>query len=138
MDKSYGEKCDDPRWHEVSSQVKERDGYICQECGSTKRLQAHHMYYEATKEPWEYKLPAMITLCATCHDKETHQRKYKENFLLSAMRRHFLGPQFESLACAFRDMPTDIGRHQVCDALAWLIRDPHYLRVLIDTYRKSH
>jgi len=45
--------------------VKERDGYRCQECGSTERLIAHHVI--PLQEGGTHDPSNGITLCATCH-----------------------------------------------------------------------
>lgn len=59
------------RYRDWRESVFERDGYICQGCGTKKNLQAHHI------EPWEkctgdkaelrYSVENGITLCRACH-----------------------------------------------------------------------
>ena len=60
--------------------VKERDGYKCQECGSKKNLEAHHIipWAECTYEQ-KYDLNNGITLCRSCHDK-VHQWRAGKNW----------------------------------------------------------
>ena len=61
-------KVDDPHWYK---NVKERDNYTCQHCGSQKRkdMRAHHIFYfgnysELTNNG---NLNNGITLCHKCH-----------------------------------------------------------------------
>lgn len=52
-------------WRKVVKQVKTRDGEACRKCGSTKRLNVHHIV------PWRYTHDDgtfnLITLCASHH-----------------------------------------------------------------------
>ena len=68
---SYAELLRDPRWIAKRQRILERDGNACQECGSTRRLQAHHLYYEMDKDPWEYDDGVLRTLCDACHGQAT-------------------------------------------------------------------
>ena len=58
------------RYKQWRRDVIHRDKYICQRCGATNRLQAHHL------KPWEsnpelrYKLANGTTLCSSCHTIE--------------------------------------------------------------------
>lgn len=45
--------------------VKKRDGYVCQVCGATDRLQAHHRI--PLRDGGTHTLNNGITLCATHH-----------------------------------------------------------------------
>lgn len=56
-------------YKEFRLRILERDNYKCQECGSSYRLQIHHLkpkskYPELIMEPSN-----CITLCITCHSK---------------------------------------------------------------------
>jgi len=79
QEKNYSEKLRDPRWQKIRLQVFERDDWTCQMCDdSEKTLAVHHKYYEKGKEPWEYPLDALITLCEDCHTEEYNERKEVE------------------------------------------------------------
>lgn len=56
-----------------STKVKERDGHLCQNCGSTKHLHAHHIKPRAMFPELSLVLENGITLCKECHIKE-HRR----------------------------------------------------------------
>lgn len=47
----------------------QRDKFTCKLCKDTETtLNVHHKYYEQGKEPWEYPLSALVTLCEHCHE----------------------------------------------------------------------
>lgn len=61
----------DPRWQQVRLKVMERDGWNCRVCHSkTDTLNAHHSYYEFGRNPWDYPLDSLVTLCGECHEGE--------------------------------------------------------------------
>lgn len=47
--------------------VKERDGYKCRVCGSSERLNAHHIKYKAKVPEKATEIDNGITLCRSCH-----------------------------------------------------------------------
>jgi 5-methylcytosine-specific restriction endonuclease McrA len=52
-------------WHELRRQIIQRDGYACQQCGSTNQLEVHHTlakHQGGTDDPRN-----LITLCENCH-----------------------------------------------------------------------
>jgi len=58
---------EDRKW---AKDVLKRDGYICQHCGATSQLQAHHIAPFAKVPAKRLDLSNGITLCATCHSKQ--------------------------------------------------------------------
>lgn len=52
------------RW---KHEVKRRDGYKCAYCGSTEKLEAHHIEQEAKNSEKAHDLDNGITLCRACH-----------------------------------------------------------------------
>ncbi len=48
-------------WEARREATFERDSRKCRNCGSTRRLQAHHKSYRTQK---------LVTLCHSCHQKE--------------------------------------------------------------------
>lgn len=61
--------------------VLERDGYQCIECGSTERLEIHHVLPEKFGGPTEPN--NLITICRECHSSKhiEYQAKYYDMFL---------------------------------------------------------
>ncbi len=51
-------------WKDRALKVKERDNFLCQECGTSKDLQVHHLTYERR---WCERLEDLLTLCEPCH-----------------------------------------------------------------------
>ena len=60
-------KLDSEEYTIVRNLVLERDGWRCQECGSMKNLQVHHM--KRRSQLGGDVLPNLITLCDDCHGK---------------------------------------------------------------------
>lgn len=72
---NYDELLRDPRWKKRRKQIINRDNKTCTQCGSTKNLRVHHIYYVEGAMPWEYPDEALVTLCETCHND--YHKKYK-------------------------------------------------------------
>jgi hypothetical protein len=65
---TYSEKLQHPQWQKTRLKVLERDNFTCICCGeTTKQLHVHHCYYVSRRNPWEYHLNTMVTLCFDCH-----------------------------------------------------------------------
>ena len=65
----YKDKLIDPRWIEFRKRIYEKDGYRCTICKSKDRpLHAHHRFYKHNKEPWDYSVDDLDTLCNWCHE----------------------------------------------------------------------
>ncbi len=81
---TYSQKLQDPRWKAKAALVKKLAGHQCQDCQSTKRLEAHHCYYTPMRdghEPWEYPLSALRCLCHDCHEKREKAESRMRAFL---------------------------------------------------------
>jgi len=58
-------------WTEISQYIKERDNYICQECGATEELRSHHIDYDKQNcDPSN-----LICLCNSCNMKANYNRR---------------------------------------------------------------
>lgn len=55
-----------------------RDNFTCQQCGSNKNIQAHHIEQYALKADKRLDLDNGITLCKTCHNKIPRKRLPKD------------------------------------------------------------
>jgi len=66
----YNDQLKDPRWRRKAEQVKNRDNFICQKCGSDSlTLTAHHLFYIPNCYAWEYSNDCLTTLCDSCHSQ---------------------------------------------------------------------
>ncbi len=136
---TYFEKLKDPRWQKMRLKVLERDGFCCQHCGDDEHtLAVHHRYYEKGKDPWEYPMEALVTLCEECHTEERENRSQEEQKLLFALRRHFFFTDINELACAFYDIKLSSAPERVASAYAWAIRTPEAQKWLIDACDEWH
>lgn len=64
----------DYRYAEWRTAVFERDGFKCQECHKTGRVEAHHIKGWAKYPLLRYDIDNGTTLCAPCH-KDRHKKK---------------------------------------------------------------
>lgn len=73
---SYSDKLKDPQWYEVRNKVLSRDENTCRHCGTqAAQMDVHHYYYVSGREPWEYDLSALVTLCRDCHNSASQHSK---------------------------------------------------------------
>lgn len=87
MSPEWSEKYRDARWARKRNKILERDDYTCMECGATKNLQVHHVYYERGVEIWDSKDELLITLCKDCHDfRGEVENTIKERFAILLAR----------------------------------------------------
>jgi len=59
-------RLDRQAYDELRKQVLERDGWKCQNCGSSENLQVHHI--QSRGQLGADTLENLITLCASCRD----------------------------------------------------------------------
>lgn len=58
-----------PKMAANATEVRQRDNYKCQLCGSTTTfLHVHHLYYKPATKVWEYDIESLVTLCENCHN----------------------------------------------------------------------
>lgn len=60
-------------WRHRAMEIKERDGYRCQQCERTIDLEVHHKKYTTTR-PWLELGTNLITLCSICHHAEGREK----------------------------------------------------------------
>jgi hypothetical protein len=63
-------KLEKDQLREWSREVKRRDKYVCQKCGSKKNLHAHHIKEKSRFKDLRLDLENGITLCNVCHANE--------------------------------------------------------------------
>jgi 5-methylcytosine-specific restriction endonuclease McrA len=52
-----------------AAQVKRRDAHCCQDCGTTDKVEAHHIFPYADYPAERENIHNGITLCESCHDR---------------------------------------------------------------------
>lgn len=121
---AYLEKLRDPRWQKKRLEVFERDGWKCRSCDADDQtLNVHHWRYERGKEPWEYDLEDLYTLCDECHQTEHDERRKCEDLVISALKlRHWPYHQVHDLACAIYETPSTDAVEGIAELLCWFIR----------------
>ena len=63
---AYRQYLKSPRWRQKREARKNQDGYRCVRCGSSERLEVHHISYQ--RLGWE-PLSDLRTLCRQCHQE---------------------------------------------------------------------
>ena len=135
--KKYLEKFKDPRWQQLRLRVFERDEWACQKCFNTEStLNVHHKYYLENKEPWEYPMDALITLCEECHGEEMETRPNYERGLLFALREKFLAEEVSEIGIGFHMMPMLHLPEVIASVYQWALSDESIQRELIERYFK--
>ncbi len=89
---SYREKLFDQRWKKKIEKIKDRAGYVCEDCGTSDFLEIHHCYYIKGHEPWEYPMDALRCLCRQCH-----LQRAKSEIRMRAFMANLTGPQMDRL-----------------------------------------
>lgn len=134
---AYRAKFKDPRWQKKRLEVMERDNFECQYCGSGKTtLNIHHLYYIGNKDPWDYPLSALLTLCEICHEDETANLPAAEKQLIQALKvAGFNSNNMSELSAALEQWPqTGPIYDPLCSAIAKLLSDKDWLSDLVDKY----
>lgn len=110
----YLAKLRDPRWQKMRLQVLERDDWACQACfDGESTLHVHHRIYHRGREPWEYKMDDLVTLCESCHAAESDGQRESDAAVLSGFRANLellnddMAKVAEALACVRRPMPPE-------------------------------
>lgn len=64
---TYNEQLKSPRWAAFRERVLKDRGARCERCGSSERLQVHHLRYKRGKLAWQYDMKDVLLLCDRCH-----------------------------------------------------------------------
>lgn len=136
---AYSEKFKDPRWQKIRLNILERDEWSCQKCTETeKTLHIHHRYYIKNREPWEYPMDALVTLCKDCHKEEGRIRPGIEQSLLFALREKFFAEEISEIAIGFKSIcTTNIPLEIVARAISSSISDEYILQLMVEAYWKE-
>ena len=82
----YADYIQSESWRRVRRLALKRDGYVCQQCGTGKNLEVHHINYEHLGQEGE--LEDVITLCRKCHAKvHANDRHSVIKWCIDAVRR---------------------------------------------------
>jgi len=121
----YSEKLRDPRWQKKRLEVLKRDGWKCQICLDTEEtLAVHHRLYEHGKEPWDYPLGWLVTLCEPCHELERENRVLQERLLIRVTRERLFASDVDSLRFGLATMEFLDSPAVVMKAISHALRTP--------------
>ncbi|MFA5424792.1 MAG: HNH endonuclease [Phycisphaerae bacterium] len=134
---NYSEKLKDPKWQKKRLEVFKRDNWACRLCGDDETtLAVHHYMYEKGKDPWDYDLPNLVTLCETCHSFEYEYRKENEEKLLLALKKNrFMASDVDMVARGIENIaPVGLPMEVQSSAISWSLRDQETQNMIIEKY----
>jgi hypothetical protein len=132
INKTYSEKLRDPRWQKKRLEVMQRDNFTCQLCDDKDTtLNVHHCYYDRGKNPWEYDIASLITLCENCHKSEEEERPHtldltKELSKFGWMQEHILA--IAEIFCRESVKAKDV------HAVRWFLQSGNNFEVIREKY----
>ena len=131
---TYAEKLKDPRWQKLRLKVLDRDNWMCQICFDTEStLHVHHRYYLSNKEPWEYPMVALVTLCHSCHTLEGNDMPIAEKKLIEALKKSgFTSIDMEIMANGLQQFEMCHNSDLVATAFALYFSSPELQRTMVD------
>jgi len=111
---AYFEKLKDPRWQRKRLERLEKSHWACDMCcDSESTLHVHHNAYFKGREPWEYDVDQLSTLCESCH-ADTHEAEDPLLLVASYVEASGSGPYDRDTVasliagfCSFKDMGPD-------------------------------
>ena len=127
----YREKFKDPRWQKLRLKVLERHGFACQNCGDTEStLHIHHRRYINGRDPWEYPLESLVTLCESCHETETELMSEACGVLLETIKENFFTAHIFELADGFHGIKIMCAPEVTVAILKWVMTDQEIMEEL--------
>lgn len=90
-EKKPGPDLSEAQLRKFSLEVRARDGYTCQVCGSRRAPQAHHVLSKFYRPEYAYDISNGITLCKRCHTGRygVHGSSKPKNKAIQDLRRLF-------------------------------------------------
>lgn len=126
----YGEKLNSEQWREFSKDTKERRGNYCQSCKrGNVELHVHHIFYDSTREPWQYQDKELAVLCKQCHFELHEQLQKFRKFVFGKMTPRVAQVINGALAVALENYEPLVFAH----ALAEFVGNPS----LVQRYAKA-
>lgn len=131
----YADKLKDPRWQKKRLEVFQRDGFSCVCCcDDSSTLHVHHKVYLHGKEPWEYPIHFLVTLCEQCHEHETLYMRDACDALVESMKRNFFAKDIADMAEQIKDMKLHHASEVVSSVYGWAFSNPDIQKELISRY----
>ncbi len=137
-DRDYSAKFKDPRWQKLRLEVLKRDDFTCQICfDSESTLHVHHRYYLPSKDPWDYPIEALVTLCESCHLGEKESRPDYERMLLKVLRQKgFFANHIYCLVEGFYNLDFIHTHDVIASMIEWSLKDHEVQKMLLEKYFK--
>jgi cytochrome c553 len=136
---TYREKLLDPRWQKKRLEILDRDEWMCMKCGDMENtLHVHHQMYFFGVDPWDYPEGLLITLCESCHQKETEEARLSVPFLTETLHaKGYWASDFREIAAGFQYMHMAMSkfpRSVVAKMIHWALQDETMAHLISDGY----
>lgn len=132
----YQLKLKDPRWVKLSLAIRQRDMFKCTYCFSPDNLQVHHLVYIG--EPWECPTNFLVTLCDSCHEKESVERKLHEKALLQVLSMcGYSYYNIRAISEGFANCKKVNHIDNIADTLKWVLTNPDILHQVVTQFLLS-
>ena len=103
-----------------------------------KPLAVHHLRYIPDREPWEYKLWQLVTLCESCHTEEYESMYGAITSLIEQIKdKGFLSNAVSNLAAAFHGLTLRYPPEVVAEAISYIFTNDELFSELMTIYFKS-
>lgn len=81
----YTAKLQSEQWQSFSRSVRKERNF-CEVCKRKDvTLQVHHLFYDGSREPWEYGASEVVVLCSGCHQQIHEQLNLFRRFVFGKM-----------------------------------------------------
>lgn len=97
-------------------------------------MHVHHRCYLPGKDPWDYDLGALVTLCESCHTEEMEMQSEVDHRLLRALRAKFFYSELIGIAEAIEEMPLLDVPENVAAVYEWALSNSEVQTTLIKMY----
>lgn len=97
---TYSKQLQSERWRNFSATIR-RDRNFCEMCKQKGQLQVHHLFYDPSREAWEYTAHEVVVLCVGCHKQIHEQLNLFRRFVFCKMTPRVFQVINGSLAVAF-------------------------------------
>lgn len=96
MKTAYADKYKDVRWQKMRLRVFERDNWVCVRCNKLSNMvHVHPKLYVYGRDPWDYDMSFLETLCENCHAEEHGKNTVPVEIVYESKYGHLIPPKIE-------------------------------------------
>ena len=130
----YSQKLSTREWREFTKAARNFHGNHCKCCRRKDVVtQVHHIYYDPSKEPWEYDFNDTVLLCKACHEELHKQLNDFRRFVFRNLTPQSFGMLNGALAVAVDKYDPLTFAH----ALAEFVSNPRLVQNHADAWKRD-